>query len=367
MVNWNRPFSAQFRVAVVDRVSGNETAVLNNVKVGGVIERNLDTKIKESAQVEFSDNVTFGSSRVRLYAHVTFADGEQTSVVLGTFVPNVPKWHIGDGLQVKKLDLYGLLQELEDDMFEQPITIKKGSFAVDEAARICSESGVTVAPYNRGSYQLKDTWTFGMYGSNSEQNGSKLDAVNALLELAGFQSARTDELGRVLLLPYSETSERSVSYTFSSENAQFLDNVDIERDMGDVANVVKVVYWSTDKEFTGIAVDDNPKSELSTVSRGRRVVRAYTFSNIPDKMSDDAIRKLAHDKAVELLNGSQAVVHRVKFVHMLAPVTLGDDVSFQWREFGISGAYRVRVQHITLDAGIPVECEARRFERRSTK
>ena len=84
--------------------------------------------------------------------------------------------------------------------------------------------------------------------------------------------------------------------------------------------MVKVTYYNTDKEYVSTAIDDDPASEFSTVSRGRRVAHAYEYSSIPDEVTtDEQGRKLASDKALELLRTEQSVIHRVTFTHVYAP------------------------------------------------
>ncbi len=102
-------------------------------------------------------------------------------------------------------------------------------------------------------------------------------------------------------------------------------------------------------EYTGVAIDDDPNSEFSTVTRGRRVAATYEYSNIPEDIKDDdkAIQDLAYKTADSLLNSVQSVVHRITF-----PTG------------GVEGNFAVWSQHIDLTAGIPIQCEARDFDRK---
>ena len=367
MTGWSDPFDVRFRLMRVDRDTGNETGEVHNVMTGGSIERNSDTTIGESGSVTVEGLVDLGVDRVRVWADFTWRDGSTLSRPLGTFLPNTPKRDVNAAEWACQLDLYGLLQEAEDDMFETPVQIGKGRKAVDAAADILKGCGLQVAAYDAGEYTLSDDWTFGVRSDDGNRDGSKLDAANELLDLAGYAAARTNEMGQVVLERYVEPSKRQPSWSFTEgADATFLTSMTDERDLREVANVVKVTYYDSDREYVGSAVDDDPLSEFSTVNRGRRIAKSYTYSSIPEEVtSDEQGRKLASDKALELLRTGQSVIHRVTFTHVFAPLNLSDVVDLSYPTGGVSGRYAVRVQRITLSAGVPVECEARTFQRPS--
>lgn len=296
MSDWSKPFKVAYRVMRVNRNTGLETGRLDWVISGGSIERNQDTNICESGSLTVEGATDLGTDRLRIWADCTWHDGSTASVPLGTFLPNIPKRSVNGKESSSQLDLYGLLQEVDDDMFESPITIGKGKKAVTAAADILKGCGLQVAAYNPGNYTLKDNWTFGLRSDKDKDKGStKLDAVNDLLDLAGYSSARTDEYGRVILEKYVEPGKRQPKWTFQEgANATFLTTMTDERDLREVVNVVKVTYYNTDKEYVSTAIDDDPASEFSTVSRGRRVAHAYEYSSIPDEVTtDEQGRKLA--------------------------------------------------------------------------
>lgn len=366
MSDWAKPFKVAYRVMRVSRSTGLETSRLDWVVSGGSIERNQDTGICESGSLTVEGRVDLGVDRLRVYADCTWHDGSTQSVALGTFLPNIPTRSVNGMESSSQLDLYGLLQEVDDDMFESPITIGKGEKAVDAAASILRGCGLTVAAYDAGSYTLSEDWVFGLRSSQDKDKGStKLDAVNDLLDLAGYSAARTDEYGHVILEKYVEPGKRSPKWTFrEGANATFLTSMTDERDLRQVANVVKVTYYNSDKEYTASAVDDDPNSEFSTVNRGRRLAHAYEYSSIPDEVkTDEQGRKLASDKALELLRTEQSVIHRVTFTHVYAPLNLADVIDLEYPTGGVSGRFAVRTQRLSLTAGIPIECEARTFQR----
>ena len=70
---------------------------------------------------------------------------------------------------------------------------------------------------------------------DKDKGSTKLDAVNDLLDLAGYSSARTDEYGRVILEKYVEPGKRQPKWTFQEgANATFLTTMTDERDLREV-------------------------------------------------------------------------------------------------------------------------------------
>lgn len=367
MTDWSKPYEVSYRVMRVSRVTGLETGELRNVRAGGSITRDQDTDIKESGSLTVEGPVDLGTDRLRVWADCTWHDGSGKSVALGTFLPNIPSRAVDGDQSSSQLDLYGLLQEMADDRFETPYQVRKGSNAVDAAAAIVRSCNLEVAAYDPGDYKLGADWVFALR-EDTERNrktGSKLDAVNDLLDLAGYSSARTDEYGRVVLAKYVEPAKRSPAYEFlEGATATFLTSMTDELDLRDVKNVITVIYADNDKEYVGTAVDDDPKSRYSTVSLGLRKAASYEYTSIPESVkTDEQGRKLAQSKAEELLRTNQSVIHRVTFTHTYAPVNITDPIRLDYPTGNVSERLAVRMQEIQLEAGIPITCEARCYQR----
>lgn len=357
-------FAVSFRVMRVDRKSGAETERLQGMVDGGSIERNQDTTVTESGSIDYVGDISgFANDLLRIWADLTYEDDTSESIALGTFLADGPKREISGGdSTVTPLSLYGRLRELSDDQFAQPLSVPSGSNPLDVVEDIITNCGLELAAHNECPYRLGSTWTFGM--DTDTTSGSKLDAINELLDLAGWNAARTDPMGRVVLTPYVNPSDRASSWEFvEGAGARFLRSMTDERDWFDVANQVKVIYGNQDAEYVGIAVDDDPDSEFSTVTRGRVIGRTETYSDIPDGAGAEEIQSMADAKAAELLATERSVIRRVTFTHIYAPITLGDVVRLSYPSGGVDGLFAVRTQTIGLKAGLPVECEARSFER----
>lgn len=358
----------RFRFMRVSRKTGLETGMISALK-GGTITRNDDTRIKESAEFGVVRDVTFGSDLVRAYMTAEWADGTSEDVVLGTFLPVVPGRSVRSGYSTARVRLYGRLQELLDDGFSSPVTVAKGENAVDRAAAVIREAGLSVVA-EKGDYKVTETRVYGIGSSqqNSEVGDKKLDMVNDLLDLAGFRAAFTDPMGRVVLQKYRDPSEIAPLWSFEEgPGAKFESSMEEERDYTEAANHVVVVYGPNEDGDTviGEAWDRDPSSQLSTVSRGRTITRSYSYKELPPGKTDGERKAYANDRAATLLSTAQSVIWRVTMRHAYAPVRVNDTVKLAFPSGGIDDVFQVRTQTMSLTGGCPTMTEARKFRRRS--
>lgn len=368
--------STRYRFMRVSRATGAETERITVIR-GGTVTRNDDTRIKESAELEIVGTYDFGPDLLRVYADFGWADGTADTVCLGTFLPVVPSRTIYPGHSKAQIKLYGRLQELLDMKFAKPVTVAAGSDAVAKAKEVCESIGLEVVA-EESSYRTSMTRAYGI-GVASQQSDSDttagdtlLDMVNDLLDLAGFRAAYTDVYGRIIMRKYLDPAEKPVVWSFAEgPAAKFEGTMTEERDYTSAANHVVVCYGSlgTDGSSEAIvaeAYDNDPNSDLSTVSRGRVITKSYSYNELPPGSTAAERQAWADARAKVLLSTAQSVIERVNLTHAYAPVALNDVVSIDYGSADLSGNYQVRTQTITLKAGCPVACEARKFRRRAS-
>lgn len=370
MARWSERFTnTSYRFMRVDRKTGLETAVLNAFK-GGVVTRNDDTRIKESAEFPMVGEVDFGPDLVRVYMTVEWAGGETKEVVLGTFLPVVPGRSIRAGYSTASVRMYGRLQELIDDRFSAPVTVSKGENAVAVAKRVCEGCGLTVVA-EPSDYTVTDTRAYGIGAeqNNSEIGDTKLDMVNDLLDLAGFRAAFTDPMGRVVFEKYRDPGEIAPSWSFSQgdPNVRLDPAIEEERDYTNAANHVVVIYGpdKNGKVIASEAWDRSPDSPLSTVRRGRTITRGYSYMDLPPGKTDGEMQSYADKRAKTLLSTAQSVIWRLSLRHPYIPVKVNDTVDISYEAGGVKGRFQVRAQTLTLGGGCAVDSEVRVFRRRS--
>ncbi len=354
--DWSRPFEATYRMVRVSRKTGLELGALDNVIEGGSITRNVDASAYESGTVDFVGSLDLGSDLLRVYLDADFFGGGEASVALGTFSVSVPQRTVNGAFAEGSADLSGRLAELADARPTAPVTIAAGADAVAEAARLLAKSGATVLQSQASGYRLAQAWSFGV-GTGEDSTDTYLGAANALLDLAGWGSARTDAYGRVVLAPYRAPQDRAPAWSFAEgASARFLAEATDERDLSDVANVVLAVYSNQDETVVGVARDTSETSPTSIANLGWERAAKYEYNDVVSQAEATA-------KAKELLDNQRNVIRRVKLSHVYAPVTAGDAVDVDYASAGISGRFAVRTQTLDLGAGCLTQAELKRTER----
>ena len=354
MADWTEPFIASYRFMRVDHSTMMETEEIGNLEQSGSISRNADTSLKESGKLTAHGAFDIGSDYLRVYIDAEgMYTGWRESVALGTFIASISSRSVDGPYSTSSVKLTGLLKVAEDDDFDAPVTVGAGTNVVGYVRSIFEDVGLSVEA-DASDYALSASWTFG--AETDEDN--KLSAANELLDIAGFQSARTNEYGTVLLRRYVQPSDKAAAHSFvEGVNARFLSQMTDELDTSEVKNVMKVIYSNSEATVVGVAEDDDPNSKWSTVTLGRRVVGRERYDDVVEQDVADA-------KAEELLRNSQSVIHRVKMRHVLVPgLTFGDVVGTNFPTGGVSGDFQVRTQDIELGAGCMVDAEIKRSER----
>lgn len=357
MADWTQPFAAAYRFVRVSRATGYELGQIDAIR-GGTLTVNQDTATFESAQVETAQLLDIGADLVRCYLDATFEDGTTESVCLGTWLLSIPERDVSGAVESCTAYLDGRLSELQDDAFDSIVTIAAGTNVVSAAQGIAEGAGLTVRA-TASAKTLGAAWRFGMEDDGEQDGGSKLDAINALMRIVGYSSARTDAYGVVVLAPASSASTDAPVWTFAEgENATFLAEATDERDSRDVHNVVHAIFETDEATTIGEAIDDDPNSPYSTVTLGRRKV-------VNSSYRDTATQAQANAKAAELLATDQSVVHRVTLQHVWCGARVGDVVAVEWPTAGITGRYVIRTQSVSIgSAGCMTKSELRAFERR---
>lgn len=357
MADWHEPFAASYRFMRVSRATGYEIGRLDGIR-GGTLQINRDTATFEAGTVASASLLDLGSDLVRGYLDAEWGDGAAESVCLGTWLASIPSRDVDGPLDSCTAYLDGRLQELQDDSFPAPITVGAGGNIVDTARAIAEAAGLPVSATPSDAV-LGAAWAFGLESDAGGDGGSKLEAVNSLLSLAGYSAAYTDPMGTVIMSPYVDPSRRQPVWIFEEGiAATFLAEAREERDSREVANVAMAIYETDDATVIGEAVDDDPMSPYSTVSLGRRKVAKHSYNSTATQAEADA-------KAEELLRTNQSTIRRVTLRHVRCPARVGDAVEVRWPSAGITGTYVVRAQSVEIgSAGCLTTSELRAFERR---
>lgn len=109
-----------------------------------------------------------------------------------------------------------------------------------------------------------------------------LEIVNELLDEIGYSPIYSGANGYVYLT--HKNTKQTADYTYTDENSSIVDSIQTDTDIYSLPNVVIGFVSSPDlpSVMKYKRVNDNPKSVISTVSRGYNVVESFELNDCPD-------------------------------------------------------------------------------------
>ncbi len=165
-----------------------------------------------------------------------------------------------------------------------------------------------------------------------------------------------DEMSRVLFMPSQDLSAMVPVWTYTDDNSSILyPELNLDHDIYGIPNVVEVVYEAADDYIVSRKVNDDHKSPVSTVSRGREIVYRQTNPDIHGNPSRELVDKYAE----ELLSELSSVEYTVTYTHGYCPVRIGDCVRLNYKRAGLTNVKaKVISQTIKCETGCSVSEKA---------
>lgn len=142
-----------------------------------------------------------------------------------------------------------------------------------------------------------------------EEGTSYLVIVNALLGEIGYNPLWFDHSGTARLTKYTEPSAANIKHTYASGKALIAPGCTITADVYNPANVFKVLVSNSDlpAPMVATAVNDYPKSRISTVNLGRRVPAPIV--RLDSIASQDALQAYANQLRLASLLGTEKITY----------------------------------------------------------
>ena len=162
-----------------------------------------------------------------------------------------------------------------------------------------------------------------------------------------------DERGRVLFTPAQDIASLRPVWTYDDSNSSILyPDIEDERNLYGVPNVVEVIYSSSVGYMYSRVVNDDRDSPVSVSSRGREVVHR---DSSPDVVGTPT-QEMLDEYATQLLRDLSCLEHTLTYTHGYCPVRIGDRVLLDYKRSGISNIKaRVTSQSIKCETGCSVE------------
>lgn len=322
MIDWQQSMQQTFEYYEVDPGTWKDRKKLDKV-VSSSIDRDLEKTTLGSASFNMTEVID--ESYVRTYL-IAVQNGITERVPLGTHLASSSSDKFDGKKHEISYDGYTPLIELVDTKPPLGYSISSGENTMNIAGKLTAEN--TRAPVVTGVSEHK------LYSDFiSDTSDTWLTFLTDLISNAEY-SFDIDEKGRILFAPVQDIASLRPVWTYTDDNSSILyADVTVERDLYSIPNVVEVYYSNSSGYYHATAVNDDPNSPTSTVSRGRKIVhRAIN----PDLIGM-ATQKQIEEYAGRLLRNLSAVEYRITYKHGYCPARVGDCVRLDYSRSDLRG------------------------------
>lgn len=333
-----------FEYYIVDPNTWKDVSLLQNV-TSCTISRDSEADTLGSATIDVTDSV--GECYIRVYL-ITIQNRLKEKHPLGTFLVQTPSSSFNGKVRNVSMDAYTPLLELKENPPPLGYSILKGANILTNAYQIVRENmRAPVVP------ATCDKTLFSDFVANTSDKW--VTFIRDLIGQANYELV-LDEMGRVLFAPKQELDSLQPVWTFDDSNSSILyPEIDINHDLYNVPNVVEVVYSNGRDCYYGKAINDDPNSPVSTVSRGRTITHVDTNPGL----TGDATESQIQEYAEMLLRQKSTLKYTISYTHGYCPVRLGDCVRLNYQRAGLTDIKaRVISQNINCTPGCPVSEKA---------
>ena len=340
MADWLSSMQQTFEYYIVDPKTWKDIELIDTVK-SSTIQRDAEAETLGSATIDMTESV--GESYIRIYL-ITIQNGLRERHPLGTFLVQTPSLNFNGRLQNISVDAYTPLIELKESPPPLGYSILKNSNVMDFAYRLARE---------RARAPVVKTECNALLGMNftASTDDTWLTFLSDLIANAKYNFA-LDEMGRILLSPYQDTASLQPVWTYNDDNSSILyPEISVDRDLYGIPNVVEVIHSNGAGYYFVRAVNDDPNSVTSTVSRGREIIHRVNNPDLVGKPTESQVK----DYANQLLRELSVLEYTVTYTHGYCPVRLGDCVRLNYARAGITNIKaKVISQTIKCEPGCPV-------------
>lgn len=344
MPDWTKSMQQTYEYYTVDPGTWKNVRLLDNVK-SCTISRDSTAETLGSATIDVTDSV--GESYIRPYL-ITVQNGVREEHPLGTFLVQTPSSSFDGKIRNVTMDAYTPLLELKENPPPLGYSLLEGDNIMSSAYKLVREH--VRAPVVE---TVNDKTLFSDF--ISDVNDNWLTFTSDLITNAKHEFA-LDDLGRILFAPIQDIASLQPVWTFDDGNSSILlPEITWDHDLYGIPNVVEVIYSSGKKLYYAKAVNDDPNSPTSTVSRGREILYRETDPGMVGNPTGNQIQEYAE----QLLKEMSSIEYTVSFMHGYCPVRLGDCVRLNYERAGITDIKaKIVSQNIKCQPGCMVTAKA---------
>lgn len=340
MVDWLSSMQQTFEYYTVDPGTWGDVKLLDTVTASS-ISRDASTETLCSSTINITESI--GECYVRSYL-VTNQNGVKERHPLSTTLVQTPSSSFDGKVRSVTMDAYSPLLELKENYPPLGYHIPKGENIMDRAYMLVREH--VRAPVVPAKCDITLSYDF-----VADTSDTWLSFISDLIASAKYKFD-LDERGRILFSPEQDTASLQPIWTYNDDNSSILHpNLDMDHDLYGIPNVVEVIYSNGSDYFYARAVNDDPNSPTSTVTRGREIIYRDTAPNLVGNSSQSQIDEYAD----QLLRGLSTLEYTVTYTHGYCPVRVGDCVRLNYKRAGLTDVKaKVISQSIDCTPGCPV-------------
>ena len=354
MPDWTKSMGQTFEYYIIDPSTWADKEKCELI-TKSTVKRDLKNETLGSASIDSSEELP--ECYIRIYL-ITEQNRVKERFSLGTFLCQTPSVSFNGKVHNTSIDAYTPLIELKEKNPPIGYYISKGQKILDVAYRLVRENARAPVVKNASNATLSD-------GFVSELNDTWFTYLSDLLAGAGYRFD-IDDVGRILFAPEQDLNSLQPVWTYDDGNSSILfPDVDLDRDLYGIPNVLEVVYSTDHYVFYSKAVNDDPNSPISTVSRGREVAERVTDpdilgapekSQIIDEAARQAFQVVLDNYTRQELRNKSSLEYTLSYSHGYNPVRPGDCVLFDYKRSGFANVKaKVISQSIECSAGCTVQ------------
>ena len=340
MPDWTKTMQQTFEYYIVDPGTWKDIKKIDNI-LDSTVNRDLSLETLGSASITTTESID--ECYIRIYL-ITIQNGIREKYSLGTFLVQTPSYSFDGKTKSVTLDAYTPLLELKENPTPLGYSILKGENILDTAYKIIRENARAPIVKTENEETLSSNFVANI-------DDTWIIFVRDLLANADYSLA-LDEIGRIYFTPEQDTMSLQPIWTYDDSNSSILyPEITVDRDLYGIPNIVEVVYSNGTEYFVGRAVNDDPSSPTSTVSRGREITHRESNPSMLGNPNQKRIQEYAEKTLKEL----SSLEYTITYTHGYCPVRIGDCVRLNYSRAGINGIKaKVISQSIKCESGCPV-------------
>jgi len=233
---------------------------------------------------------------------VLILDGSEHA--LGIYMPATVTPTESNGIQEMQIEAYDRCWRVRDTYTQHSLYFAAGTNYLDAVEQLLTACGIATiikTPTDQVFPEAREDWNIGT---------STLTIVNQLLAEISYNPLWFNAAGAAVLEPASVPTAENIEHTLSDQPEdltagaagiiRMLPHIQRETDIYQAANVFVCICSNADKSSALVATakNTNPQSPLSTVRRGREIVKVVRVNNVADQAALQAYADLLRNESM---------------------------------------------------------------------